>query len=75
MNELLLRPLFSHIDGTISGTWTFVETIGKALEDSQNKPVVKVQVIPGEMLNVDTKDLGSDHLYLYRMVSVAMPGN
>lgn len=74
MNELPFRHLFSFVDGLTSGPRTFAGEIGKALENCEEKPVVKFRNILGEMPPVDTKDLSTDQLYLYRITSAVISG-
>lgn len=45
MNELPLRHLFVHIDGSTTGPQTFSGEIGKQLESCEKKSVVQFQPI------------------------------
>lgn len=74
MNELPFRHLFSFIDGKTSGPRTFKGVIGKALENCEEKAVAKFQSIPSDIPLIDIKDLSSDQLYLYRIVSAVTTG-
>lgn len=74
MNELPFRHLFSFVDGMTSGPRTFAGEIGKALECCETKPIVTFQIILGDMPAIDTKDLSTDQLYLYRIVSAVTSG-
>lgn len=74
MNELPFRHLFTHLDGKTSGPQTYSGTIGLALENCEKKPIVHFQKIDGELPELLTKDLSTDQLYLYKIVSAVTVG-
>lgn len=74
MNELPLRHLFIHIDGSTSGPLTFSGEIGQQLEKCEKKSVIQFQPIPGELPEVSTQDISSDQKYLYRIVAAVITG-
>lgn len=74
MNELPFRHLYYFIDGSTSGPKTFTGEIGKALGNCEEKAVARFRNIPGQMPPIDTKNLSTDQLYLYRIVSAVMSG-
>ena len=73
-NELPLRHLFMHFDGTTSGATTFVGSIGKAIQSCENNLIVSFTPITGNrplpVLDESVfKDLSTDQKYLYDMFS------
>lgn len=74
INELPLRHLFIHIDGSTSGPQTFSREIGQQLGNCEKKSVVQFQPIAAELLELSTCDMSSDQKYLYRMVSAVITG-
>jgi hypothetical protein len=74
MNELLLRHLFTHIDGSTSGPYTFSREIGQQLENCEKRSVVQFQPIAAELLELSTQEMSSDQKYLYRIVSAVITG-
>lgn len=69
MNELPLRHLFLHLDGTSSGPQTFSGAIGKELENCQKRPVVRFQPIPVVIPEFVSKVMNTDQKYFFRIVS------
>lgn len=64
-NELPLRHLFTHLDGTTTGPRSFTGEIGKSLEECEKKPVVSFKAIKCTLCEVtNKKDLSTDQLYL-----------
>lgn len=74
MNELPLRHLFIHIDGSTSGSQTFTRKIGKELESCENRPVVLFQSIPAELPEISTQTMSTDQKYLYKIVTAVITG-
>lgn len=61
-NELPLRHLFQHLDGRTTGPRDFAGTIGKALENCEQLPVVNFTAITGngkwiQKISVVTKNI------------------
>ncbi|KAF0706458.1 Uncharacterized protein FWK35_00034701, partial [Aphis craccivora] len=74
MNELSLRHLFVHIDGSTTGSQTFSGEVGKQLESCEKKSVVQFQPISAELPELLIENLSSDQKYLYRIVSSVITG-
>ncbi|KAE9521573.1 hypothetical protein AGLY_018037 [Aphis glycines] len=74
MNELPLRHLFVHIDGSTAGPQTFSGEIGKQLESCEKKSVVQFQPISAELPELLIENMSSDQKYLYRIVSAVITG-
>lgn len=74
MNELPLRHLFVHIDGSTTGLQTFSGEIGKQLESCEKKSVVQFQPISAELPELLIENMSSDQKYLYRIVSAVITG-
>ncbi|GBP79762.1 hypothetical protein EVAR_56670_1 [Eumeta japonica] len=74
MNELPLRHLFFHLDGSTSGPKSYNGPIGKVLENCGELPVIKFQKIEGGMLPDMTDDLSTDQKYLHRIVTAIISG-
>ena len=67
-NELPLRHLFAHLDGTTAGPNAFTGTLGKALLSCQSLDVVSFQTIDGDLPEMtDFESLSKDQRYLYEM--------
>lgn len=64
-NELPLRHLFTHVDGTTTGPRSFTGEIGKLLSGCEKLPVVSFTPIECTLCEVtNKKDLSTDQLYL-----------
>lgn len=66
-NELSLRHLFEHLDGTTSGPRSFTGPIGKDLKECENLCVISfnaIECLLPEILN-HKDDLSTDQKYLY----------
>ncbi|KAL4718111.1 hypothetical protein ACJJTC_005692 [Scirpophaga incertulas] len=74
MNELPLRHLFFHLDGSTSGPKSYNGPLGKALENCEELPVIKYKIIEGDMLPEMPNDLSTDQKYLHRIVSAIITG-
>lgn len=67
-NELPLRHLIIHLDGTSQGPRAFNGPIGKQLPTAEKHPVVLFEAIKSELPIILKTDLSSDQHYLYDMV-------
>lgn len=75
-NELPLRHLFEHLDGTTTGPQSFTGPIGKALKDCEQLPLVPFESINCTLPDVtNNKDLSTDQLYLYDMCEAISSGS
>ncbi|GBP37966.1 hypothetical protein EVAR_84953_1 [Eumeta japonica] len=74
MNELPLRHLFFHLDGSTSGPKSYNGPIGKVLENWEELRVIKFQKIEGDVLPDMTDDLSTDQKYLHRIVTAIISG-
>lgn len=64
-NELPLRHLFAHLDGTTTGPRSFTGMIGKLLDGCEQLPITSFTVIECILPEVSNKkDLSTDQLYL-----------
>ncbi|GBM26390.1 hypothetical protein AVEN_239383-1 [Araneus ventricosus] len=64
-NELLLRHLFAHVDGTTTGPRSFTGKIGKSLAGCEKLPVVSFTPIECTLCEVTNKQhLSTDQMYL-----------
>jgi len=67
-NELPLRHLFAHLDGTTAGPNVFTCTLGKALPSCQSLDIVSFKSIGGDLPEItDFESLSKDQRYLYEM--------
>ena len=64
VNELPLRHLFLHLDGTTTGPNSFSGPIGKKLPGCEQFPVVKFKRIKTQLLEVDPNIFSKDQQYL-----------
>ena len=78
-NELPLRHLFCHLDGTTSGPSTFTGAIGKALANCNKLPVVTyVSILEPDFPDIGNDvliDLSTDQKYLYEICMAIRSGN
>ena len=75
MNELPLRHLLIHLDGTTHGPNSFSGPIGKLLKNV-DLPIVSFQPIEGNLLsNIDADDLSTDQRYLHEMCQAITSGH
>jgi hypothetical protein len=74
INELPLRHLFMHLDGTTTGPQSFCGPIGKALKDVERQPVVKFAAIHSILPDMPSKDLSTDQRYLYEITTAVVEG-
>lgn len=80
-NELPLRHLLMHLDGSTSGPDTFSGTVGKALKNCQDLPVVNFEIRPNNLPelvrhNSDIKlNLSKDQKYLLDMCQAIEKGH
>ncbi|GBM04569.1 hypothetical protein AVEN_93970-1 [Araneus ventricosus] len=64
-NELPLRHLFAHVDGTTTGPRSFTDEIGKSLAGCEKLPAISFTTIECTLYEVtNKKDLSTDQLYL-----------
>ena len=73
-NELPLRHLVQHLDGSTTGPRAFNGPIGKALEQCEKLPFVNFKQIESSLPDMPTTDLSSDQKYMYDMCQVIMSG-
>jgi hypothetical protein len=74
-NELPLRHLFTHLDGTTAGPNAFTGALGKALSSCQYLDVVKFEAIDGDLPTItDFTSLSKDQRYLYEMCLAVRSG-
>src|SRR5206468_1938185 len=77
-NELPLRHLVLHLDGTTSGPTAFSGNIGKALPKCHELPVVKFEArqnnIPTVLQDVSVIDISKDQQYLYNICTAIEVG-
>ena len=66
-DELPLRHLLIHLDGSTTGPKAFSGPIGKALVNCQTLPVVAFEKIDVTLPTVILKDLSTDQQYLWEM--------
>lgn len=69
-NGLLLRHLFTYLDGPTSGPTSYTGPIGKALGKCEDLPVVKFNPIDCDIPSIVKVDVSSDQQYLYDMACV-----
>lgn len=67
-NELPLRHLILHLDGTTQGPKAFKGAIGKQLPDVMSLPAVDFVAIDSDLPTILRSDLSSDQKYLCDMV-------
>ena len=74
-NELPLRHLFFHLDGTTAGPNAFTGTLGKALISCQLLDVTRFKTIDGDLPEItDFQNSSKDQRYLYEMCLVVKSG-
>lgn len=68
-NELNLRHLFEHLDGTTTGPKSFSGPIGKTLHNCEYLPVKPFRAMPCMLPDItrSREDLSTDQLYLFEM--------
>lgn len=74
-NELPLRKLIEHLDGSTTGPKAFSGEIGKSLMRCSELPVCKFQPIESDLPIIVCNDLSTDQKYLYEMVLAVSVGN
>uniref|UniRef100_A0A6P7F0G4 Uncharacterized protein LOC114324720 n=1 Tax=Diabrotica virgifera virgifera TaxID=50390 RepID=A0A6P7F0G4_DIAVI len=76
-NELTLRHLFQHLDGTTSGPKGFIGPIGKAVTNCEVLPVVPFDAIQCALPNItkSTQELSTDQLYLLQICQYINSGH
>jgi hypothetical protein len=76
-NELPLRHLFQHLDGSTTGPRGFSGPIGNALSLCIDKPIVAFQPIclKEQLPSVDVRDLSTDQQYLRLMCEAVNSGD
>lgn len=74
-NELPLRHLLEHIDGTTAGPHAFSGPIGKALMKCEELPVVNYQPIESNLPEIPIADLSTDQQYLLKICQAVISGN
>lgn len=74
-NELPLRHLIEELDGKSSGPAGYSGTIGKRLSDCEKQPVVQFEVIPSEIIEIDSNELSTDQKYLLEIYRAVSSGN
>ena len=73
-NELPLRHLFLHIDGTTIGPNSFSGCIGKLLKECDKMPFVNFKKIEFEMDNFESDNLSNDQHYLKEILTCVRSG-
>lgn len=73
-NELPLRHLFQHLDGSTTGPREFSGSIGKKLIGCENLPVAAFHPIVTEMPVIDKEDLSTDQKYLLEICNAVASG-
>ena len=74
-NELPLRHLFVHLDGTTAGPNAFTGVLGKAMSSCQLLEVVNFKQIEGDLPEItDYSSLSKDQRYLYEMCLAVRSG-
>jgi len=74
-NELPLRHLLIHLDGSTTGPKAFSGPIGKALVNCQTLPVVAFEKIDVTLPTVILEDLSTDQKYLWEMCEAISKGD
>lgn len=75
-NELPLRHLFAHLDGTTAGPNAFTGPLGKSLPSCQSHEIVSFKTIDGDLPEiVDFDSLSKDQRYLYEMCLAVKSGS
>ncbi|KAK3909522.1 Transcription antitermination protein NusB [Frankliniella fusca] len=74
-NELPLRHLILHLDGTTSGPNSFTGPIGKQLKTCEEKPIVKFNTIRADLPEIDPKLLSTDQKYLLEICNAVSTGD
>ena len=74
-NELPLRHLLIHLDGSTTGPKAFSGPIGKALVNCQTLPVVAFEKIDVTLPTVILEDLSTDRKYLWEMCEAISKGD
>src|SRR2546425_3039859 len=68
-NELPLRHLMLHLDGTTCGRSAFTGSVGRALENCHTLPIIEFEPkennLPKVLQDVDESDISKDQKYLY----------
>lgn len=73
-NELPLRHLLQHLDGSTTGPRAFQGSIGKALNQCEKLPVVPFKIINSKFPEITSNDLGADQKYLFDICQVIITG-
>lgn len=77
-NELPLRHLFCELDRATSGPRVYSGSLGKALENCSDLPVIEFIAIPSNMPilpKATEKSLSTDQKYLYQMCQAVSSGS
>ncbi len=78
LNELPLKHIFEHFDGTTSGPASFTGQIGKEIsKDLRLLTVINFQPIEGQVENLPESilsELSTDQLYLYNISMTIQKG-
>lgn len=75
-NELPLRHLFVHLDGTTAGPNAFTGPLGKSLISCQSLEIVSFKTIDGDLPELDDfESLSKDQRYLYEMCLAVKSGS
>ena len=74
-NELPFRALFVFIDGVTDGPKSFTGSIGKELNNCEQRPVVKFKSIDCSLPDIDPQDLSTDQKYLYNIAKAIKNGS
>lgn len=73
-NELPLRHLLLHLDGTTTGPKCFAGVIGSCLQKCETKPIVEFKVIQTTLPEITRDDLSTDQKYLYDVMTAISTG-
>jgi len=73
-NELPLRHLLEHLDGSTTGPRAFSGPIGKALSTCQLMPVVAFEKVCADLPTVDLLSLSTDQKYLWEITNAISCG-
>lgn len=73
-NELPLRHLIEHLDGTTSGPRGFSGAIGKNLPSCEQLPIVKYRAIGCVLPDIDKTQVSTDQKYLFDISTAVSSG-
>ncbi len=74
-NELPLRHLMEHLDGSTTGPRAFAGIIGKSLSTCEQLPIIAFESIDSDNLIVTVSDLSTDQQYMLEMFEAVRTGS